>query len=148
MRFHNGALVALFVGLGAGLPTLAQAQLSVGRACPVENAQVSVSFSGMDVDVSVVRSKLDAKIAEIKSLAQEQQFTKLLVQSYNYSISTSYSGGTGGEVHFQCNGNISFSILPADKAVDFMQLLAKKGYQTNVNVSSYANGNCAQSLER
>jgi hypothetical protein len=131
--------------LGASVPTLAKAQVSVNHACPVENAQVSVSFNGMDTDVAVVRSKLNAKIAEIKSLAQEQQFTKLVLQSYNYNISTNYNAGSGGETHLQYNGNITFSILPADKAVDFMQLLAKKGYQASVSVNSYNTGNCGSS---
>jgi hypothetical protein len=96
----------------------------------------------------VARSKLDAKMAEIKSLAQEQPFTKLVVQSHNYSISSAFNGGTNGEAHFQYNATISFAIQPSDRAVDFMQLLAKKGYQTNVNVNSYNNGSCAQNQDR
>jgi hypothetical protein len=134
--------------LAGSAPALAHAQIGVSRACPVENAQVSVGFNGMDVDVMQARSKLDAKIAEVKALAQEQQFTKLVIQSYNYSINSSYNGGVGGEMRYQYNGSISFSILPTEKAVDFMQLLAKKGYQSSVNVSNYANGSCAQNMEK
>jgi uncharacterized protein YggE len=119
----------------------------MARTCPVENAQVSVSFSGMDTDVTAARAKLDAKMAEVKALAQEQQFTKLVVQSHNYTISTGYNGGNGGESHFQYSANITFLLLPADKAVDFMQLLAKKGYQTSVNVNSYNTTSCGQNLE-
>ena len=145
MRYCSGAIVVVVACLGGSVPTLAKAQLSANHACPVENAQVSVSFNGMDLDVSVARSRLDAKIAEVKSLAEEQHFTKFVVQSYNYNISTNYNGG---ETHFQYNGSVSFSILPADKAAGFMELLAKKGYQTSVNVSSYNSGNCLQSLER
>jgi hypothetical protein len=145
MRYYSGAIIAVVACLGGSVPTLAKAQLSANRACPVENAQVSVSFNGMDMDVSVVRSRLDAKIAEVKSLAEEQHFTKFVIQSYNYNISTNYNGG---EAHFQYNGSVSFSILPADKAVGFMELLAKKGYQTSVNVSSYNSGNCSQALEK
>jgi hypothetical protein len=148
MRYYSGAMIAVVACLGGSVPTLATAQLSANHACPVENALVSVSFNGMDVDVSVVRSKLDAKIAEIKSLGEEQHFTKFVIQSYNYNVSTNYNGGSGGEMRFQYNGNVSFSILPADKAVDFLELLTKKGYQASVNVNSYINGSCSQSLQR
>jgi hypothetical protein len=145
MRCHSRVIIAVVACLGAAVPTLAVAQLSASGACPVENAQVSVSFNGMDSDVSLVRSRLDAKMAEVKALVAEQHFTRVVVQSYNYAISTNYNGG---ETHFQYNGNISFSILPADKAVDFMELLAKKGYQTGVNVNSYNNGSCSPHVER
>jgi hypothetical protein len=145
MRYCTGAMIAVVACLGGTVPTRAAAQQSANRVCPVENALVSVSFNGMDVDVSVARSRLDAKIAEVKSLAQEQHFTKFVVQSYNYNISTN---NNGGETHFQYNGTVSFSILPADAAVGFMELLTKKGYQTSVNVSSYNTGTCSQSLER
>jgi hypothetical protein len=138
-------MIAVVACLAASVPVRAHAQLSANRACPFENALVSVSFNGMDTDVSVARSRLDAKIADVKTLAQEQHFTKFTVQSYNYNISTN---NNGGETHFQYNGNVSFSILPAEAAVGFMELLTKKGYQTSVNVSSYNTGTCSQSPEK
>ena len=148
MKGYSRSLLAVVVCLASGVPTLAKAQLGMRAGCPVENAQVSVSFNGMDTGVSVVRAKLDAKIAEVKALAKEQEFTKLVLQSYNYNINANNFGGNGGELRYQYNGSISFAILPPEKAVDFMQMLSKKGYQANVSVSSYNNGNCAQTLER
>ena len=148
MRFSKGAVIALVVGSAAAAPMVARAQVAIARTCPVENAQVSVSFSGMDSDITAARTKLDAKMAEVQGLAREQEFTKLVVQSHNFSISTSYNGGTAGESRYQYNGNISFVLLPTEKAVDFMQLLAKKGYQTSVNVNSYNTGNCGQNMQR
>jgi uncharacterized protein YggE len=149
MRFRTGPLLVAAACLAVGAPTLARTQVVGGnRGCPIENAQVSVSFSGMDTNVAAARSKMDAKIAEIKAEAQEQGFVKLVMQSHNYNISTVYSGANGGEPRFQYNGSISFSLQPADKAVDFMELLAKKGYQANVNVNSFNNGNCMQGVER
>ena len=148
MKVWSSALIAAVVGVASTVPNVGTAQLSVVRGCPNENAQVSVSFSGTDTNVTVARSKLDAKMAEIKSLAQEQEFTKLVVQSHNYNIGTVFNGGATGEPHFQYNATISFSVQPSEKAVDFMQLLAKKGYQANVNVNSFNNGNCAQNMER
>ncbi len=145
MKYRNGALIAAAACLVAGLPTLADAQVSPTQTCPVENAQVSVSFTGSDQDVSVVRSRVDTKIAEIKALAAEQHFTRFFQQSLSYNISTN---SNGGDQHFQYNGNVSFSILPADKAADFMEILSKKGYQANLNVSSYNNGNCMRAMER
>jgi hypothetical protein len=140
--------VAVVACLGVSVPTLAKGQLSANHGCPVESAQITVSFNGVDMDASVVKSKLDAKIAEIKAIADEQQFTKFVIQSYSYNISTNYNGGSGGEMRFQYSGSVSFSILPADKAAGFMELLAKKGYQASVSVSSYNNGSCSPSLQR
>ncbi len=148
MRSFRRAVIAVVVCSGAGAPMVAGAQVSMARTCPVENAQVSVSFSGMDTDVTAARAKLDARMAEVKALAQEQEFTKLVVQSHNYSISSGYNGGAAGESRYQYSGSLSFVLLPADKAVDFMQLLAKKGYQTSVNVNTYNAGNCGQNLQR
>ncbi len=148
MKVWSSAIIAVVVGVVSTVPVVASAQLAVARSCPVENAQVSVSFSGTDTNVTAARSKLDAKMAEIKSLAQEQEFTKLVVQSHNYNIGTVFNSGTNGEVRFQYNATISFQVQPSDKAVDFMQLLAKKGYQANVNVNSFNNGSCAQNMER
>lgn len=145
MRYHLGAVLAVVACLTGGAPTIALAQLSANGACPVENAQVSVNVNGMDQDVAAVRARLDAKIAEIKSLAAQQNFTKMALQSLSYNIN---SNNGGGETRFQYNGNISFSILPVDKAVDFMELLTKKGYQASVSVSSYSNGSCSPRLEK
>ena len=145
MRYHREAMIAAVACLMGGVPSLARGQLTTTAVCPVENAQVSVTFSGMDVEIGAVRSKLDAKITELKSLVAEQHLTKALMQSFNYNINTSY---IGSDPRFQYNGNVSFSILPADKAVDFMEMLVKKGYQANVSVSSYNNGNCAQRMDK
>ena len=139
---------AVLVVVSTAVPVIAAAQVATARPCPVENAQVSVMFNGVDMDVAAVRTKLDAKVAEVKALAEEQHFSKLVLQSYNYNINANYNGGNGSEMHYQYSGNFSFAILPADRAVDFMQMLAKKGYQTSVNVSSYNNGNCSQGIER
>lgn len=147
MKQYRGVLCAVVACVIASVPIRLDAQPGITRAqCPVENAQVSVSFSGVDTDVAAARSKLDAKLAEIKGLAQEEQFTKFVMQSNSYNISTGYGGG--GEVHYQFNGTFTFQVLPADKALDFMQTLAKKGYQANVNVNSYNTGVCAQNSER
>jgi hypothetical protein len=146
MRRYRRAVIAMACCLTGGVPTLALAQLSTSGACPVENAQVSVNLNGMDQDVAAVRAKLDAKIAEVKSLAAQQSFTKVTVQSLSYNINSNFNGG---DTRFQYNGNISFSILPAGKAVDFMELLTKKGYQASVNVSSYNNnGACSPRLDK
>lgn len=148
MRHCKGGLLAIMIYLGVSAPAAAQAYLATNRACPNENASLSVSFNGVDKDVSAAKSKLDAKIAEVKSLAGEEQFTKFDVQSYNYSINANYNGSYGGEMQFQYNGNATFAVLPADKAVEFMAVLAKKGYQTSVSVSSYNSGNCSPSSRK
>ncbi len=148
----TAVVVAGGIALGFTAPRAAVAQITAAapRTCPIENAMVSVSFNGMETDVSTARTKVDAKMAELKALAQEEGFTKLVVQSHNLNINTNYNGGAGSDIHYQYNGSISFSVLPADKALDFMQALAKKGYQASVNVSSYNNGNgaCPQGVER
>jgi hypothetical protein len=142
MRRYSWGVLGIVTALMVCTAMVASAQMAQVRTCVVENAQVSVSFSGIETDITSVRSKLDTKIAELKGLAEEQQFAKLVVQSSNYSISTNYTGGAAGDARYQFNGNISFVILPAQGAVDFMQMLIKKGYQANVNVNTYNNGSC------
>jgi hypothetical protein len=144
MNRYMGAVLTVAACFGLGAPALARAQVSPAMRCQNENAQVSVTFNGIDKDISVIKSKLDSKIAEIKALGAEQQFTKFEIQSFNYNINANYNAASGGETQFQYNGNVSFSVLPADKAPDFMALLVKKGYQARLSVNSYNNGNCAQ----
>jgi hypothetical protein len=100
----------------------------------------------LDTSVTSARAKLDAKMAEVKGLAAEQQFAKLVVQSFNYNISANFNGSY--ESRFQYNANISFAILPPERAVEFMQMLAKKGYQTSVSVNGYTNTNCARMQDK
>jgi hypothetical protein len=117
--------------------------LAAGACAMTETANVSINFNGYDKDVVAVKAKLDGKIAEIKTMAQDQHFTKFDIQSYNYSINANNNGGDGGEPQYQYSGSAGFQILPADKAVNFMVVLTKKGYHASVNVSSYRNGgNC------
>ena len=142
MKFYSVAVIAFVGGLSTFVATAAKAQLMVTRPCLVENAQVTINFSGMDTSVVAARAKLDGKIGEIKELGQTQPFTKFVMQSQSYNLSANYNGGNGGEQRYQYNATVSFMIQPSEKAVDFMQLLAKKGYQTSVNVNSYNNGSC------
>lgn len=138
------AVVAGFVAVAGSAPAVAGAQLVTSRGCPVETAQLSVRFSGTDTDITAARSKMDAKIAEVKGLAEERKFTRLVIQSQHFNVSSGYVGGAGGAPQFRYNGNVMFSLWPSDKAMDFMEFLTKKGYQTSINVSSYDPGTCAQ----
>jgi hypothetical protein len=117
---------------------------------PIENATVVVTFEGYEKDAGVAKSTLDAKFEEVKSLAAMQNFEKYYVQSNNYSINAGHQrhlrmDENSAPSEFRYHGVISFSILPADKAAQFMAVLSQKGYQANINVSSYRDNSCSQS---
>ncbi len=113
-----------------------------------ENATISISFNGNDSDAAAVKNKLDSKIHEIEELAKGMALDKFEVQSMNYNINPINNGeGDSDSNRYQYSGSAGFVILPADKAVDLMVVLSKKGYHPSINVSSYrnGNGNCEQS---
>lgn len=117
-------------------------------ACAItENAQVSVSFSGVEMEAANVKGKLDSTIAEIKKLAKESGIDKVVVQSTNYNVSTQ-NYGSPQSPQFQYSGNIGLLIQPTQKAEEFFVILTKKGHQASLNVNSYqSDGACAQSGE-
>ena len=143
MRHCTGVVAVVVACLAFGAPARAQTHMSPNGSCQNQSAQISVSFSGIEKDVTAAKATLDEKIAEVKALATDQHFEKFDVQSFNYNINA-YNRAAAGDAQFQYTGNASFIILPPDKAVDFMALLVKKGYRASVNVNSYNNGNCSQ----
>jgi hypothetical protein len=145
MRYNGAMVIVVLAAMVRAAPAMAQARQTPQMACQNENAQVSVSFTGVEKDVTAAKAALDAKIAEVKSLADEQSFTKFELQSHNYNMNTNANRNSGGDPQVQYSGNASFSIVPADKAVEFMSLLVKRGYRVNVNINSYNNGSCSQS---
>jgi hypothetical protein len=127
-----------------------------GLPCDMmENATISISFNGIETDVSVVKDKFDAKIAEIKQVAKDMELQKFDLQSMNYNINTQNYGGVAmsrmamntlgtsaaPSPQYRFNGSVSFQFLPAEKATELMMRLTKKGYQANLNVNAYHNGN-------
>jgi uncharacterized protein YggE len=144
MRHCTGVALVVAACLGLTVPAMAQTHLPSTGTCQTETAQISVSFNGIEKDVTAAKATLDEKIAEVKALAAEQHFAKFDTQSFNYNINA-YNRNSGGDPQFQYTGNASFVIQPSDKAVDFMALLVKKGYRASVNVNSFNSGMCSQS---
>jgi hypothetical protein len=144
MRHCTGVAAVVVACLGFTVPAMAQKTLPSNGTCQNQSAQISITFSGIEKDVTAAKATLDEKIAEVKALATDQHFEKFDVQSFNYNINA-YNRGAAGDAQFQYTGNASFIILPPDKAVDFMALLVKKGYRASVNVNSFNNGSCLQS---
>lgn len=107
--------------------------------CMTENAQISISFNGVETDVALVKTKFDGKMVELEKLLKEAGLEKFEMQSMNYNISPQNYGG-GMNSMFQYNGSLSYTVLPSDKATSLMAELTKKGFQTSVNVSAYRNG--------
>lgn len=107
--------------------------------CMIENANVSVNFNGMETDVASIKTKFDAKMAEIEKLVKAAGLTKSEMQSMNYSINPQ-NYGSGMSSTYQFSGSVSYTVLPSGKATELMAELTKKGYQASVNVSSYRNG--------
>jgi len=140
--FMKKYLVAMVACACFSMPAFAEqiGRMGSGGCDMTENASVSINFNGSDKDVTAVKNKLDDKINEIKALAEKEHFDKFEVQSNNYSINSTSNGDS--DSLFQYSGSASFTIQPADKALDFMGVLTKKGYHASVNVSSYHNGGC------
>jgi hypothetical protein len=150
-------LLSLTAILVSGGP--AHAQLSVVRSKPVSNcpitetAQVNISFNYRETDLHNIKSTMDKKTADIQALAQKAGVQTLEVQSSNYSANTYNSGcsnrtleeagsdsnakPTAPGQQYQVNGNLSFNVIPGNKAPDLMALLAEKGYTVSFSVNSY-----------
>jgi uncharacterized protein YggE len=141
MRYYRAVVIAALAGVASATPARAQTR----QNCQNETAQISVTFNGTERDVAAAKAAVDAKNAEIKALAEDQGFTKFDVQSHNISINSSANRNTNGDPLVQYTGNTSFTVVPPDKAVEFMSLLVKRGYRVNVNINSYNNGSCSQS---
>ena len=109
-----------------------------GAGCMTENASISISFNSVEPDVSKIKGKMDAQLADIEKLMKEAGLSKYEMQSMNYSISPQNYGSMNSA--YQMSGSFSFMVQPSDKATGLMASLTKKGYQANVNVSSYRNG--------
>jgi uncharacterized protein YggE len=133
--------MAALAGVASATPALAQTR----QNCQTETAQISVNFNGTERDVAAAKAAVDAKTAEIKSLGEDQGFTKFEMGSHNLNINSNSNRNTNGDPMVQYNGNTTFTVAPADKAVEFMSLLVKRGYRVNVNINSYNNGGCSQS---
>jgi uncharacterized protein YggE len=141
MRYYRAIVMAALAGVASAMPARAQAR----QNCQNETAQISVNFNGTERDVAAAKAAVDAKTAEVKALAEDQGFTKFEIQSHNININSNSNRNTNGDPMVQYNGNTSFTVVPADKAVDFMSLLVKRGYRVSVNINSYNNGSCSQS---
>ena len=115
---------------------------SGGQTCAFqETGQVGVNFNNVMVTkLERVGAELDAKIAEISSLAKQSGIAKIDVQSYSYNVypvSSGYPNAPGQAIPYQYNGSVSFAVEPSAKAPALMSLLADKGYSANLNVSAY-----------
>jgi|HubBroStandDraft_3_1064219.scaffolds.fasta_scaffold46814_3 uncharacterized protein YggE len=141
MRYYGAVVIAALAGVASAAPARAQTR----QNCQTETAQISVNFNGTERDVAAAKATIDAKTAEIKALAEDQGFTKFEIQSHNININSNANRNTSGDPMVQYNGNTSFTVVPADKAVEFMSLLVKRGYRVSVNINSYNNGSCSQS---
>ena len=139
--------VAAYIILVTHTP-LANADVRNSANCPVaETVQISVSFSGIEVDPTNLQGKLDGKIAELKKLAKEVGVENVSIQSTNYNVSSQMYGGTQSQ-QYQFSGSVSLTLQPLKKAEEFFVMLSKKGMQSSLNVSSYNNGgNCVEMSE-
>lgn len=144
-------LTAIGLAVFSFSPVLADRKASdSGSDCPMkEDAYINISFNNLAVDVNDVKSVLDKKINEVLALAEAAQIKKPTIQNYNYNVYSSgggatccEGGGCAGGGSYQANGNVNFQLSSTSDASKFAEVLMKKGYQANLNVSSYRN--CTQ----
>jgi len=144
IRAINLVLALALVGAITAISPGAYAEIYDSREnCALtENSQVSVSFSGVESDPTKLQGKLDAKIAELKTIARDIKAESVFVQSTNYNVSSQNYGGQQS-AQYQYNGSVSLTLKPQSKAEEFFVQLSKRGFQASLNVSRYAqNGNC------
>lgn len=103
-----------------------------------ENTSVNVSYNGMLENARSIHDLIEERNSTILKLAKEAGVEKINMQSQNYNVN--YNPYHGGQ--FNYSGNANFIITPADKAMDFVDLLAKKNYQFSLNVNKHKRGAC------
>ena len=108
-----------------------------------ENAQITVTLNETGPDIASLKDKFDAGVKEIEASGKDKGFEKFELQSLSYNINAANFNEPG---QYQLNGNVSFALAPASKAIEVMTLLTKKGHKTNINVNSYR-GNCTEATE-
>jgi uncharacterized protein YggE len=123
--------------------TTIAANVVPGTSCTMtETANVNVSFNSIEKDAETAAAVFDVKSRDIQNAAKDVKLEKFDVQSMNYSLYPYNTGAMGAAVQWQLSGNISFTVVPANKGKDVLALLVKKGFQPSLNVSSYKSGNC------
>ncbi|MBI4030652.1 MAG: hypothetical protein HY370_03155 [Proteobacteria bacterium] len=142
-------LMAAGLIAAAIFPAFADRKAADAGDCPMkDDAYVNISFNNLAVDVSNVKSVLDKKIDEVMALAEAAKIKKPMIQNYSYNVYSSGGGVTcceGGNCaggSYQANGNVNFQLSSTEDAAGFATALMQKGYQANLNVSSYRN--CSQ----
>jgi hypothetical protein len=110
-----------------------------GMDCRMEGQGfVNVNISGKESDILKIRPMMDAKIAEIETLAAEGKLGKVQLQSVNYSVNSNSSGGCGdsqADRTYQVYGNLNFEITPSEQASALAALLVEKGHNASFNVN-------------
>lgn len=113
-----------------------------GMACAMtETAQISVNWNGGSASIKDVRGKFDERMKKIEALAKEAGIEKLELQNQSYNINTN-NNGYGDISGYQYNGSASYTVTPAEKAPDLLELLTKNKIQSSLNVNMYKSGSC------
>lgn len=142
MRFNFSIALLLLLVLFHNPDVRADLRKSLSNCSATESAQITVSFSGVEVDAANISGKVDNKIDELEKIAKEAGMQNVAVQATNYSVSTQ-SYGNSLSPQYQFNGSITLTLHPIKQAEEFYVVLSKKGFQANLNVNRYvSDSNC------
>lgn len=124
------------------IPSFAQARSQeMASGCVMqETASLGTNWNGVSETAKGVRGLFESRMKQIQEYAKKAGVEKLDLQSHSYNINVQNNGIQAAG--YQYNGNASFMVKPADKAVDLLDLLTKNGIQSSLNVNMYKSGSC------
>ena len=145
MSFVKRVLLVAIVS-AVGWPVVADARkvssTSVGGQANchmVKNAQMGISFSNVAVELASAQSYVDDQVAQVMSIAADIGIEDIFIQNMNYNLYSNNGGSRNAQsgTQYLMNGNISFQVSDAEKAVSLMEKVGGNGYNVTFNMNSY-----------
>ena len=141
----NKKILLVAVVFSAGLPAPLEAKDKAVRPSGqtnchmVKTAQMGISFSNVSVEFKSMQSYVDQQAIRVMNIAGDLGIDDIFVQNMSYNIYSSNNGGCNAQSsgEYRMNGNVSFQILDAKKAVSLMEKVDEAGYIVTFNMNSY-----------
>lgn len=123
----------------------APAGASSPRCRLIETVNFGINFGNVTLDAASARSYVNDRIAEVQTMAKEIGLDSLEVNNMNYNLYSNtnnytYAGSAQPQIQLQLNGNVTFIMADANKAMELMEKVSQKGF--NVTFSLNAHRQC------
>lgn len=110
--------------------------------CPlVQQATLRIEVQSRNNNIESISSFMEMKIKEIEEYAAKQQLDNFTMTSMNYNIQSDRRY-VDSEKLWQTSGSVSYDLSPVDKAKALMVILASKGMQPYLSVSTRGGRAC------